>query len=263
MPRAPWVDVAETQSSKGNTLIEQREASNRGYLGGAAHYREPRHASAANAITYTDERRDADVRRAGFDPQFRRDQAIRSADLAREAEIARAAAASATRAAAVSQAAALRAAADAAETHPYHSHGGAGGRAHGDAARARTAHLHETDYVNPRPGLSADRAAIARNRAEMDVVGRAPRLAALSGSSGIAVRGHGVQHAKKGGLVRGKRGAAVPIVAHGGELVVPQPMVAKVLRSSAWMKHVAEVSRKNGVSMKEAMKIAKGSYTRS
>jgi len=247
MPRAPWVDVAETQSGKGNTQIEQREASNTDYRGGAAHYREPRHSSVADALDRDGVRQS----KAAAAQQAAYVKGLRDAGAA-------VAAAGGGGAAGVRSAASAEAAIDAlvqARMGGYQHH-------HGRAAVAagRTARLHENDYADPRAGVSVDRAAIAHNRAEMDVVGRAPRLVALPGSSGIAARGHGIQHAKKGGLVRGKRGAAVPIVAHGGELVVPQPMVAKVLRSSAWMAHVAEVRKKNGVSMKEAMKIAKGSY---
>jgi hypothetical protein len=61
---------------------------------------------------------------------------------------------------------------------------------------------------------------------------------------------------KKGGIVKGKRGKAVPILAHAGELVVPASVVPHVLKSSAWMDHVKAVAKKQG-----AMKVAKGSYT--
>jgi hypothetical protein len=71
------------------------------------------------------------------------------------------------------------------------------------------------------------------------------------------------QELKKGGIVKGKKGQAVPIVAHGGELVVPEKAVAKVLKSSAWIDHVKAVQKKEGVSYKEAMKMAKGTYSSS
>jgi hypothetical protein len=63
-----------------------------------------------------------------------------------------------------------------------------------------------------------------------------------------------------GGIVKGKKGKAVPIVAHAGELVVPTEVVPKVLKSSAWIDHVKSVQKEQGISYKEAMKIAKGSY---
>jgi hypothetical protein len=65
---------------------------------------------------------------------------------------------------------------------------------------------------------------------------------------------------KKGGMVKGKKGEAVPIVAHAGELVVPAHVVPSVLKSSAWIEHVMKVKKEHSVSYKEAMKIAKGSY---
>lgn len=65
---------------------------------------------------------------------------------------------------------------------------------------------------------------------------------------------------KHGGIVHGKEGQAVSIVAHGGELVVPVKAVDKVLKSSAWIDHVKSVQRAQGISYKEAMKMAKGSY---
>jgi len=65
---------------------------------------------------------------------------------------------------------------------------------------------------------------------------------------------------KKGGMVKGKKGQAVPIVAHAGELVVPAHVVPSVLKSSAWIEHVMKVKKEHSVSYKEAMKIAKGSY---
>jgi hypothetical protein len=67
---------------------------------------------------------------------------------------------------------------------------------------------------------------------------------------------------KHGGIVKGKKGKAVPIVAHAGELVVPTAVVSKVLKSSAWIDHVKSVQKQHGISYKEAMKIAKGSYTK-
>ena len=74
------------------------------------------------------------------------------------------------------------------------------------------------------------------------------------------VRNGDIQHARKGGIVRGKKGAAVPIVAHGGELVVPTDTVKSVLKSSAWLKHVREVQAAHGGTLKDAMKMAKGTY---
>jgi hypothetical protein len=65
---------------------------------------------------------------------------------------------------------------------------------------------------------------------------------------------------KKGGIVKGKKGEAVPIVAHAGELVVPVEAVPSVLKSSAWIEHVMKVKKEHNVSYKEAMKMAKGSY---
>lgn len=65
---------------------------------------------------------------------------------------------------------------------------------------------------------------------------------------------------KHGGIVKGKKGQAVPIVAHAGELVVPVKAVDKVLKSSAWIDHVKSVQKAQGISYKEAMKMAKGSY---
>ena len=249
MPRAPWVHVSDVAADK-LSPIEAREASNRGYLGGAAHHRHVPHASVADALDRDGVRQS----KAAAAQQAAYVKGLRDAGAAVAA--AGGGGAAGVRAAAQAEAA-IDALVQARMTGYQHHHGRAA------VAAARTDRLHENDYANPRAGLSVDRAGIAHNRAEMDVVGRAPRLVALSGSSGVAARGHGVQHAKKGGLVRGKKGQAVPIVAHGGELVVPQPMVSKVLRSSAWLKHVADVSKKNGVSMKEAMKIAKGSYVRS
>jgi len=69
-----------------------------------------------------------------------------------------------------------------------------------------------------------------------------------------------IQHARKGGIVRGKKGAPIPIVAHGGELVVPTDTVKSVLKSSAWLKHVREVQAAHGGTLKDAMKMAKGTY---
>jgi hypothetical protein len=66
---------------------------------------------------------------------------------------------------------------------------------------------------------------------------------------------------KKGGIVKGKKGQAVPIVAHAGELVVPAQVVPKVLKSSAWIDHVKSVQKQHNLSYKEAMKMAKGTYT--
>jgi len=65
---------------------------------------------------------------------------------------------------------------------------------------------------------------------------------------------------KHGGIVHGKKGQAVPIVAHAGELVVPVKAVDKVLKSSAWIDHVKSVQKAQGISYKDAMKMAKGSY---
>jgi len=65
---------------------------------------------------------------------------------------------------------------------------------------------------------------------------------------------------KHGGIVKGKKGKAVSIVAHAGELVVPVQAVAKVLKSSAWIDHVKSVQKAQGITYKEAMKVAKGSY---
>jgi len=65
---------------------------------------------------------------------------------------------------------------------------------------------------------------------------------------------------KKGGIVKGKKGQAVPITAHAGELVVPAEVVPKVLKSSAWIDHIKSVQKKQGVSYKDAMKMAKGTY---
>jgi hypothetical protein len=63
-------------------------------------------------------------------------------------------------------------------------------------------------------------------------------------------------HYRKGGVVN-KTGLAV---VHKGELVVPAEVVPKVLKSNAWMNHVRAVRAKHGGTMKEAMKIAKGTY---
>ena len=65
---------------------------------------------------------------------------------------------------------------------------------------------------------------------------------------------------KKGGIVKGMKGQAVPIVAHAGELVVPAEVVPKVLKSSAWIDHIKSVQKAQGISYKEAMKVAKGTY---
>jgi len=76
----------------------------------------------------------------------------------------------------------------------------------------------------------------------------------------MARGGGGAPSMKHGGIVKGKKGQAVPIVAHAGELVVPVKAVDKVLKSSAWINHVKSVQKAQGVSYKEAMKMAKGSY---
>jgi len=65
---------------------------------------------------------------------------------------------------------------------------------------------------------------------------------------------------KKGGMVKGKKGSPVPILAHAGELVVPAEVVPKVLRSSAWIDHVKSIQAKHKISYKDAMKMAKGTY---
>jgi len=72
--------------------------------------------------------------------------------------------------------------------------------------------------------------------------------------------GGGARRMKKGGMVKGKKGQAVSIVAHAGELVVPAEIVPKVLKSSAWIEHVKSVQKAQGISYKEAMKMAKGTY---
>jgi hypothetical protein len=65
-----------------------------------------------------------------------------------------------------------------------------------------------------------------------------------------------IQRYKKGGIVK-KTGVAV---VHKGELVVPAEVVPKVLKSNAWLDHVRAVRAKHGGTMKDAMKIAKGTY---
>ena len=78
--------------------------------------------------------------------------------------------------------------------------------------------------------------------------------------AGASPRGtlRGTPHYRKGGVVN-KTGLAV---VHKGELVVPAEVVPKVLKSNAWLDHVRAVRAKHGGTMKEAMKIAKGTYRR-
>ena len=80
-------------------------------------------------------------------------------------------------------------------------------------------------------------------------------LGRIAGNMHLAGGGY-----KHGGIVKGKKGQAVPIVAHAGELVVPVKAVAKVLKSSAWIDHVKAVQKAHGISYKDAMTMAKGSY---
>lgn len=64
---------------------------------------------------------------------------------------------------------------------------------------------------------------------------------------------------KTGGLVKArKRGQAVTIVAHDGELVVPKQAVAQVLKSSAWRNHVESIAKQKGITFQQAKKIALG-----
>ena len=68
------------------------------------------------------------------------------------------------------------------------------------------------------------------------------------------------QFFEQGGIVEGKKGEAVPIVAHAGELVVPVQAVPAVLKSGGWVAHVKAVAVDKGISYKDALKIAKGTY---
>jgi len=83
------------------------------------------------------------------------------------------------------------------------------------------------------------------------------RAIAGVGNQAKPMGGGGYKH---GGIVKGKKGQEVPIVAHAGELVVPVKAVDKVLKSSAWIDHVKSVQKAQGISYKDAMKMAKGSY---
>lgn len=70
------------------------------------------------------------------------------------------------------------------------------------------------------------------------------------------------QFFEQGGIVEGKKGEAVPIVAHAGELVVPVQAVPAVLKSGGWVAHVKAVAADKGISYKEALKVAKGTYVK-
>jgi hypothetical protein len=63
---------------------------------------------------------------------------------------------------------------------------------------------------------------------------------------------------KKGGIVKGKKGQAVPIIAHEGELVVPKQAVQSVIHTKAWKKHVEAIAKKEGISFAQAKKYALG-----
>jgi hypothetical protein len=65
---------------------------------------------------------------------------------------------------------------------------------------------------------------------------------------------------KKGGIVKGRKGEPVHIIAHAGELVVPTNIVPQVLKSNAWIQHVKDIQQKHKISYKEAMVMAKGTY---
>ena len=63
-----------------------------------------------------------------------------------------------------------------------------------------------------------------------------------------------------GGRIRGKKDQPVPIIAHEGELVVPKHVVAGVLRSVAWKKHIQDIATEKNVSFAVAKKIALDSH---
>jgi hypothetical protein len=66
------------------------------------------------------------------------------------------------------------------------------------------------------------------------------------------------QTRKKGGLVRGKKNKAVPIIAHEGELVVPKKDVPAVLQSSAWKRHIQEIAKAKNMTFAQAKQYALG-----
>jgi len=67
--------------------------------------------------------------------------------------------------------------------------------------------------------------------------------------------------AKKGGMIRGKKNQAVPIIAHEGELVVPKKVVPAVLHSSAWKNHIEEIARSKNITFAKAKEYALGNRT--
>lgn len=67
---------------------------------------------------------------------------------------------------------------------------------------------------------------------------------------------------ERGGIVKGKKDEAVPIIAHAGELVVPKDVVPAVLKSHSWRDHVRNIAAERKISYKEAMKVAAGTYVK-
>ena len=67
---------------------------------------------------------------------------------------------------------------------------------------------------------------------------------------------------ERGGVVKGKKDEAVPIIAHAGELVVPKDVVPAVLKSHSWRDHVRNIAAERKISYKEAMKVAAGTYVK-
>jgi len=125
-------------------------------------------------------------------------------------------------------------------------------------ARARELRISE-DQVVYTLGRETEKDMI-KQRGEEVVAGK-PRIVEKEVPNPLVMGDEPPRSAKKGGMIRGKKDQAVPIIAHEGELVVPKKVVPAVLHSSAWKNHIEDIARSKNISFAEAKQYALGNKT--
>jgi hypothetical protein len=125
-------------------------------------------------------------------------------------------------------------------------------------ARAKELKISE-DQVVYTLGLETAKDMIKERKEEMGATGK--KIVEKEVANPLVMGDEPPKSAKKGGLIRGKKNQAVPIIAHEGELVVPKKTVPAVLHSSAWKNHIEEIARSKNLTFAAAKQYALGNRT--